>query len=135
MTFKEFVKKYENKSIDFDGSYGNQCMDLFNQYLKEVYGIENPIKEFPVASAYQLFEKAKNKTNFQTQLNGPNDIPKEGDIIIWNQGVGPHGHVGLYVDGDVMKLRVFEQNWNNVQKCVINNHTYNHITGWFRLRK
>ena len=135
MTLKDFVKKYENKTVDFDGAYGGQCVDLFNQYIKEVWGIKEPIKEFPVASAYQLFDKAKAKPNFITQLNGPNDVPKAGDVIIWNQGVGPHGHVGIYVDGDVMKFNCFEQNWNNIQKCVKNSHSYNNITGWFRLKK
>ena len=135
MTLKDFIKKYENKTVDFDGAYGGQCVDLFNQYIKEVWGIKEPIKEFPVASAYQLFDKAKAKPNFITQLNGPNDVPKAGDVIIWNQGVGPHGHVGIYVDGDVMKFNCFEQNWNNIQKCVKNSHSYNNITGWFRLKK
>jgi hypothetical protein len=135
MTLKDFIKKYENKTVDFDGAYGGQCVDLFNQYIKEVWGIKEPIKEFPVASAYQLFDKAKAKPNFITQLNGPNDVPKAGDVIIWNQGVGPHGHVGIYVSGDVMKFTAFEQNWNNIQKCVKNSHSYNHITGWFRLKK
>jgi len=134
MSLKEFIKKYENKVVDFDGAYGGQCVDLFNQYIKEVWGIKEPVKEFPVASAYQLFDKAKAKSNFITQLNGPNDVPQEGDVIIWNQGVGPHGHVGIYVDGDVMKFNCFEQNWNNIQKCVKNSHTYNHITGWFRIK-
>jgi len=135
MTLKDFIKKYDGKVIDFDGAYGRQCVDLFNQYIKEVWGIKEPIKEFPVASAYQLFDKAKAKPNFITQLNGPNDVPQAGDVIIWNQGVGPHGHVGIYVDGDVMKFNCFEQNWNNIQKCVKNSHSYNHITGWFRLKK
>jgi hypothetical protein len=135
MSFKEFVKKYENKTVDFDGSYGGQCVDLFNQYIKEIWGINEPIKEFPVASAYQLYDMATKKSNFVCQLNGPNDVPQEGDVIIWTQGVGPHGHVGLYVSGDVMNLKVFEQNWNNVQKCVINDHKYNNIKGWFRLKK
>ena len=135
MKLKDFIKKYEGKSVDFDGVYSSQCVDLFNQYIKEIWGIKEPIKEFPVASAYQLFDKAKAKPNFITQLNGPNDVPKAGDVIIWNQGVGPHGHVGIYVDGDVMKFNCFEQNWNNIQKCVKNSHSYNHITGWFRLKK
>ena len=89
MNLKEFIKKYDGKVVDFDGSYGGQCVDLFNQKLKEVWGIKEPIKEFPVASAYQLYDKAKAKSNFVCQLNGPNDVPQEGDIIIWNQGVGP----------------------------------------------
>lgn len=134
MKLKDFIKKYQDKSVDFDKRFGNQCMDLFNQYLVEVYKIKEPIKEFPVASAFQLFDMAKKKPNFQTQNNGLFDIAKEGDIIVWNQGVGPHGHVGICVKAGLMSLEVFEQNWNGVQRCVINKHSYKHITGFFRLK-
>lgn len=135
MNLKEFIKKYENKAVDVDGNYGAQCVDLFNRYCMDVWGIKEPIKEFPVASAYQLYDMAKKKSNFETVFNDPNAVPKEGDVIIWNQGVGPHGHVGIYVEGDVMKFTAFEQNWNNIQKSVKNPHTYNHVQGWFRLKK
>lgn len=135
MKLKDFIKKYLNKSIDYDGRFQNQCVDCFNQYLVEVYGIKEPIKEFPVMSAFQLFDMAKKKKNFETQNNGLFDIAKEGDIIVWNQGVGPHGHVGICVKAGLMTLEVFEQNWNGVQKCVINKHGYKNITGFFRLKK
>ena len=135
MNLKQFIKKYQDKSIDFDKRFGFQCMDTFNQYLVDVYKIKEPIREFPVMSAFQLFDMAKRKPNFQTQNNGLFDIAKEGDIIVWNQGVGPHGHVGICVKAGLMSLEVFEQNWNGVQKCVINKHGYKNIIGFFRLKK
>lgn len=134
MKLKEFIKKYQNKTVDYDKSFGGQCVDLFNQYLVDVYKINEPIKEFPVVSAFQLFDMAKRKPNFETQNNGLFDIPKEGDIIVWNKGVGVHGHVGICVKAGLMSLEVFEQNWNGVQSCVINKHNYKYITGFFRLK-
>ncbi len=135
MTLSEFIKKYEKKTVDFDGAYSGQCVDLFNQYLVDVLGIKNPIQQFPVASAYQIYGYAKNNTSFVCIPNDPTAIPQAGDIIIWNQGVGPHGHVGVYVEGDVMSFRSFEQNWNGVQKCIIVNHPYDHVTGWLRPKR
>ena len=135
MNFQEFVKKYTNKTVDFDGAYGGQCVDLFNKYLVDVLGITNPIQQFPVASAYQIFGYAKNNTNFVCIPNDPTAVPQAGDIMIWNQGVGPHGHVGIYVEGDVMNFKSFEQNWNGVQKCIIVNHPYDHVTGWLRPKR
>ena len=38
---------------DYDGYYGAQCVDLFNFYVKEVFGI-NPYSYFGVEKAYQL---------------------------------------------------------------------------------
>jgi hypothetical protein len=135
MNLTEFIKKYDGKSVDFDGAYGGQCVDLFNKYLVDVLGIKNPIQQFPVASAYQIFGYAKNNTNFVCIPNDPTAVPQAGDIMIWNQGVGPHGHVGIYVEGDVMNFKSFEQNWNGVQKCIIVNHPYDHVTGWLRLKR
>jgi hypothetical protein len=132
MTTKEFVSKYKGKGIDFDGAYGFQCVDSFNQYLVEVLNISKPIEMFPVASAYQIWGYAKNNPNFQRIDNTPNAVPQEGDIIIWGQGVGPHGHVAIYLKGDVFSFTSFDQNWNNVQKCVEVKHNYDHITGWLR---
>jgi len=135
MNLTEFIKKYEKKTVDFDGAYGGQCVDLFNKYLVDVLGITNPIQIFPVASAYQIFGYAKSNSNFVCIENSPTAIPMAGDIMIWNQGVGPHGHVGIFVEGDVMSFRSFEQNWNGVQKCVIVNHPYDHVTGWLRPKR
>jgi hypothetical protein len=135
MTLTEFIKKYDGKGVDFDGSYGNQCQDLFNKYLVDVWNIPNPIQQFPVASAYQNYGYAKNNPNFVCVPNDPTAVPQAGDVIIWNQGVGPHGHVGIFVEGDVMNFKAFEQNWNGVQKCRIVNHPYDHVTGWFRPKR
>jgi hypothetical protein len=135
MTFQEFVKKYTNKTVDFDGAYGGQCVDLFNRYLVDCLSISNPIQQFPVASAYQIYSYAKNNSNFICIPNDPTAVPQAGDIIIWNQGVGIHGHVGIFVEGDVMSFRSFEQNWNGVQKCIIVNHPYDHVTGWLRPKR
>lgn len=135
MNLNQFIKKYQDKAVDFDGNFGPQCVDLFNRYLVDVYKIKEPIKEFPVISAFQLYDMAKKKPNFETQNNGLFDIAKPGDIIVWNQGVGPHGHVGICVKAGLMSLEVFEQNWNGVQKSVINKRGYKNITGFFRLKK
>ena len=95
MTLDAFIRKYQNKSVDYDKRFKPQCVDLFNQYLVDVYKIKEPIREFPVASAFQLFDMAKRKPNFQTQNNGLFDIAKPGDIIVWGKGVGEDGHVGI----------------------------------------
>ena len=134
MTLDAFVKKYQNKSVNFDKKFGPQCVDLFNQYLLDVYKIKEPIKEFPVASAFQLYGMAQKKPNFETQNNGLFDIAKPGDVIVWGQGVGPYGHVGICVKAGLMSLEVFEQNWDKVEKCVINKHNYKNIIGFFRLK-
>jgi hypothetical protein len=132
MTLNDFISKYKNKKVDFDGAYGGQCVDLFNQYLVDMLGISNPIGMFPVASAYQIWDYAKGNEKFERIVNDPNAVPQAGDILVWGKGVGPHGHVAIYISGDVNKLISFDQNWNGVQKCIEVNHNYDDIIGWLR---
>ena len=132
MTLNEFVKKYNNKATDFDKKYGPQCVDSFNQYLVDCLGILNPIGMFPVASAYQIWDYAKDNPKFERIENSPTNVPQAGDIMIWNQGVGPHGHVAIFLSGGVMDFKSFDQNWNGVQRNVEVTHSYDHVIGWLR---
>ena len=38
MTFDEFVKRYNNKAVDYDGTSGVQCVDLAKLYIAKVIG-------------------------------------------------------------------------------------------------
>ena len=54
MTFDEFISKWTNTSVDFDGVYPNQCMDLMHQYVYDVLGITDAsVLAHP--AAYQVF--------------------------------------------------------------------------------
>ncbi len=74
MKLKEFIAKYNGKKLDYDNAYGIQCLDLFNQYLVDVFGIAQPIQLFPVASAYQVYDRAS-----KTDLFGLQQIRSGGD--------------------------------------------------------
>ena len=37
MKLDEFINKYINTKVDFDGAFGAQCVDLFRQYCKDVF--------------------------------------------------------------------------------------------------
>jgi len=132
MNFKDFLNKYKNKSTDFDDRYGPQCVDLFNRYLVDVLDIQNPIQMFPVAGAYQIWDYAKDNSKFERIENEATNVPQEGDIVVWNQGVGEWGHVGIFINGEVMSFTSFDQNWNNIQNCVETTHSYKCVIGWLR---
>jgi hypothetical protein len=132
---QEFFDKYTGKAIDFDGRYGNQCVDSFNQYLKEVLGIGNPIQMFPVMSAYQIWDYGKNNPHFTRIENTPTGIPQEGDIIIWaNDKNFPDGHVAIFQSGDVNSFVSFDQNYPMGSLCHFQTHNYTNpkVIGWLR---
>jgi hypothetical protein len=138
MKISEFFSKYENTRIDFDGYYGSQCVDLFNKYLVEVLDIKNPIQMFPVASAFQIWDYAKNNNLFERIENTPSGVPQEGDIIIFGKdNVFIHGHVGIFKSGNEKSFISFDQNYPLGNDCSFITHDYlkPKVIGWLRPKK
>lgn len=93
MNYDEFKKKYIGKAVDFDGVAGVQCVDLFDQYIKDCYGITgvwcdgakdlyNNFESYP--ALVEAFDRIPNTLDLVVQ---------KGDIVIW--GGGSWGHVGI----------------------------------------
>ena len=93
MTYDQFQAKYLGKAIDYDGTAGVQCVDLFDQYLKDCFGITGVW----VTAAREIYTKF---TSFPALVQAFVQIPntreltvRKGDIVIW--GGGTWGHVGI----------------------------------------
>ena len=127
MIFDEFIKKYTGKGIDFDGAFGNQCVDLYRQYCKEVLNFsQSP----PVRGAADIWDSYL-KGCFTRIANTPNGIPDKGDIIIWSKNTGGgYGHVAVFVEGTIGSFRSFDQNWPSGSLCKVVNHYYTNVLGW-----
>lgn len=134
MTFDEFIKKYDQKGIDFDRSYGNQCMDLMHQYIYEVLGLtDRRVLAAPGAKdVYLQFESLVGHEIFTKIPNTADGVPQKGDIVLWGEGIGPHGHVAVFVSGDKTKFASFDQNYPTGSLCHKQNHNYNAVLGWLR---
>jgi len=130
-----FVSKYLGQRLDFDGYYGTQCVDLFNYYLKEVLGINNPIQQFSVASAYQIWNYGANNSLFKRIENTPTAVPEIGDIIIFDKSNSfPHGHVSIFLEGDAKKLVSLDQHFPLGSPVAKVTHDYLNpkVIGWLR---
>lgn len=130
MTPQEFFTKYDGKGIDFDGAYGNQCMDLMNQFTVEVWGDTSGQLRAP--TAYQSWLKGGpdyDKIHYQ-----PGRTPQEGDIIYWSdQYVKGTGHVAIATSKANQSIFTsFDQNWPVGSKCHYQEHTYSGVVGWLR---
>lgn len=127
MTADAFFTKYNGKGIDFDGYYGYQCMDLYQQYNKEVVGAPY----IPVPAAADVWTKFPT-THYTKIANTPTGVPQKGDVIIWNKNAGGgFGHIAVFKDGDMMQFTSFDQNWNG-SKAHFQKHNYTYVTGWLR---
>lgn len=93
MNFDEFKAKYLGKAVDYDHTAGVQCVDLFDQYLKDCFGITGVwckgAKDF-----YEKFSSYPSlKAAFDLIPNTPDLVVCKGDVVIW--GGGSWGHVGI----------------------------------------
>ena len=132
MKFNEFINKYNNKYVDYDGAYGGQCVDLFRMYCKEVLEIGqaravNGAKNFWTnysndPNLYNNFIKIKNTLSF---------VPQKGDIAIWHNGT--YGHIAICTgNGDTKSFEIFEQNRPLKSKCHLGRDHYRNFYGVLR---
>ena len=125
MSIQEFFDKYNGKLVDFDGFYGGQCMDVYQQYNKEVVGGPH----IP-ANAYEVWDRYP--TDFYHRIdNAPEGVPQKGDVVIWNRNTGGgYGHIAVFSEGDANSFISFDQNWPVGSVCHLQSHNYNNVIGW-----
>jgi len=139
MKLSEFIDKYNGKTVEAGGSANalNQCVDLANQYLKEVLNhaivLGANAKDFP----------SRIGTDFEFIKNTPSGIPLPGDLIIWGSPYGKYveggktvyaGHIGIFTDGTSMNFTSFDQNWIVGSPCKLVAHTYTGVLGWLHYK-
>lgn len=143
LQIKNWIDSKLGTFLDFDGWYGGQCVDFYNFYLKDCLSIANPMLATGgvVNSAVDIFRNFNNdselgKLGVRAILNTPDLLPNFGDIIIYNTTKNnPHGHVEIFLDGDLKKFTAVGQNTgkgtgsdpSDVIKKV--NRNYNNVLG------
>lgn len=92
MTYLEFRNKYLGKKIDYDQSYGFQCVDLIKQYLDECYGI----KAGAWGNAADYWENTHPQIKAKFDRLTPT-TPKQGDILVFKRAAsnGNAGHISI----------------------------------------
>lgn len=130
MTTQQFFDKYNGKAIDFDGFYGNQCMDLAEEYNRQV--VLAPRLTGNAADVWTNYPK----DYYEKIPNTPTGVPQKGDIIIWNRNTGGgYGHIAVFSEGDTNGFTSFDQNWPTGSLCHFQTHDYKNVYGWLRPKK
>lgn len=123
ISVQEFVKRYNQKSVDFDKQYGAQCVDLFNFYNTEVVGA--PFIGTPITmGARDLYEVDSKVRNEHYKRLAADSQLQTGDVLVYGPPQGRYidkgvtkylGHVNIYIGDN----QVIQQNakWN--QKTTI----------------
>ena len=136
-TFDQFISNYTGKLVDTDGVYPGQCMDLMHKYCQDVLGLPDlKILAAPAAKdVYLNFNNVAGREHFTKIDNTPTGVPEKGDIVFWGTGLGPFGHVAMFIQGDVNSFRSFDQNFPTGSKSAVTNHpSYKGVLGWLRFK-
>jgi hypothetical protein len=132
MTLSEFVKKYENRFIEYH-SYGTgaqfQCVDCVNQYITEVLGLQAII-----GTNAQDFPSKASPADYDYILNTPLGVPEAGDIMIFKSADNV-GHISIFVEGNTNLFTSFDQNYPTGSPCKKVNHNYRNVLGWLHPKK
>lgn len=139
ITLGQFVAKYNGVAVDFDRAYGGQCWDLVAQYSQEVVGLQGGAWDVmptgPLGGAVEIYTVFKNPlpTYYDRIANSPdpNQLPLEGDIIVWNWGT--YGHTAICLGATSASISVFEENSPVGSAAhVTPNKTWSGCVGWIR---
>ena len=137
MVIENFFNKWNSRFVDYDGKFGNQCMDLMRQYIKERFGTDAYKIIPPVNYAKNAFYNYPNETQyFKKILNGPTNSPAKGDIVFfktslwWPWYYGIAGHVEIVSQADMYNMINFAQNWPTGSPCHFQKRKYKDCLGW-----
>jgi len=141
MTLQEFIDKYLGKQVEYH-SYGsgayNQCVDLVNAYINEC--LDNNTKDYTeiIGTDAKDFKTKFDPEDFDFIANTttPNVVPERGDVGVMNGRVGGGvGHVFIVTEADGMVIKSFDQNWSEVERTTLEEHSYTNVSGWLRPKR
>ncbi|WP_290911243.1 CHAP domain-containing protein [Eubacterium sp.] len=134
MTFDKWVKKNIGRGIDYDGTYGVQCVDLAKHYIKNVLGITPQ----SIGNAIEYYNKRKTSEyltkNFKWIDNTAEFIPKKGDLCVFTSRSG-HGHISVATGkGTTSYFYSYDQNFPKAkhEPMTLIKHSYNSFLGVLR---
>lgn len=137
MTFDKWVKENLGKGIDYDGTYGVQCVDLAKHYIKKVLGVTPQ----SIGNAIEYYNKRKTSEyltkNFKWIDNTAEFIPKKGDLCVFTSKSG-NGHISVATgEGTTSYFYSYDQNFPKAKHEPMTKikHSYTSFLGVLRPKK
>ena len=129
--FNEFKNRYLGKSVDIDGVYGSQCVDLFNAWNRDYNGVYISCKPDKYAKGLAEYKNTNGILNYFKETAINNMI--EGTVVVYGKcSFAPVGHVCFFIkDNGDGTYQALQQNYNNKQYVTVDNNPYDGIIGAF----
>lgn len=111
MTMDEWIQTYLGKGIDYDNTYGVQCVDLIKLFVDKVL----EVKPKSIGNAIEYYNKRKTSEyltdNFLWIDNYPEFVPQKGDVAVFTSKSGV-GHVSVCSgEGNTSYFYSYDQNF------------------------
>ena len=109
LRFDEFINKYINTKVDFDNTFGAQCVDLFRQYCKDVLNIPHTGAVEGAKDIFLNYDKLPLEQKYFKKYS--TNCPEPADVIIWGETkTNKYGHIAIVISSlSNNKVLVFEQ--------------------------
>lgn len=137
MNLDQFYSAFVNQTMDYDGVYPNQCVDLAKYYLDRCFGIKpgawgDAWAYFGGEGCRQL--QARGWTKVPNNHNDVNQVPPRGALIVWDAtlaGSGGGGHVAVVWQANpgAATFISFDENWGGNTAHLVT-HNWSKVLGW-----
>lgn len=128
MKFSKFIDTYKvGKGYDFDGVYGDQCVDLIKFYIRDV--LDGKVESIGNAVEYWNKRNGKYLKKLFKPVTG-GQMAKRGDVFV--RMSGKCGHVGVVTSADKEKFNTIEQNAGG--SGVVSHETHKYSSDFHFLR-
>ena len=109
------------KSLDQDGVYGAQCVDLIRYYY--IYLGASPVGGNGCNYATNALPSGWSRIKYYSGFT-----PQPGDVAVWTYTTSAYGHVAIVTSANSSNMNVVEQNGST---HVTRSHSYNYSYGTF----
>jgi len=104
------------KSLDQDGVYGAQCVDLIRYYY--IYLGASPVGGNGCNYATNALPNGWSRIKYYSGFT-----PQPGDVAVWTYASSSYGHVAIVTSANSSNMNVVEQNGST---HVTRSHSYNY---------
>ena len=114
-TIENWIASAVGRNMNPDGQFGNQCVDLVDQYGQDIFGVPWPKSVGGVNGAKGLLDAAPDAywIRINNDLTKPNLIPMRGDVIVWGgDASNVYGHTAVVESADTVFVHVIQENGN-----------------------
>jgi len=109
---EEWLNTAEGVTMNPDGAYGNQCVDLVDAYGEAIFGVPWNVCVGGVVGAKQLLDAAPDKYWVRVDNNpaDPNLIPPRGSVVVMSgDALNQWGHTYVVLASDANGVNAIQQ--------------------------